>query len=54
MPSDPTEIRSWMSISISQYTAVGPAEFFDSKDKTKHISQRAFSIHGKVFISSKA
>lgn len=42
------------TISISQYTAVGPVQFFDLEDKTKHSSQRAFGIHGKVLISTKA
>ena len=30
------------TISISQYTAVGPVQFFDLEDKPKSSSQRAF------------
>lgn len=42
------------TISISQYTAFGPVQFFHLEDKTKHSSQRAFGVHGKVLISTKA
>lgn len=37
------------TISISQYTALGPVQFFDLEDKTKHSSQSAFSVHGKCW-----